>query len=92
MELMRYFRVRRAWENRRFAELKNEDIEFLSQATIRFKSHQCQELYRSWKNGQIAEGEAGSSIGNSNGNRQIAFETCLVKQQPFLRRTAGRTG
>lgn len=53
LELTRYFRVRKAWEEKRFAELTNEDIEFLSEATARFKSEQCQELYRSWKAGRV---------------------------------------
>ncbi|MGB6875573.1 MAG: hypothetical protein WBD87_06020 [Candidatus Acidiferrales bacterium] len=92
LELTRYFRVRKAWEEKRFAELKNEDIEFLSEATARFKSEQCQELYRSWKSGHIAESDIASIFGHSNGTRQIAFETCLVKQQPFLHRTAMRKG
>lgn len=90
LELTRYFRVRKTWEEKRFAELQNEDIEFLSEATARFKSEQCQELYRSWKSGHIAESDIASIFGHSNGTRQIAFETCLVKQQPFLHRTATR--
>lgn len=92
LEVTRYFRVRKAWEEKRFAELKNEDIEFLSEATARFKSEQCQELYRSWKSGNVAESDIASIFSHSNGTRQIAFETCLVKQQPFLRRTAMRKG
>lgn len=88
IELTRYFRVRKAWEERRFADLKNADVEFLSEATRRFRSEHCQELYRSWKLGQIAEREIASIFGTSNGNRQIAFETCFVRQQPFLRCTA----
>lgn len=92
LELTRYFRVRKAWEEKRFAELKNEDIEFLSEATARFKSEQCQELYRSWKSGHLAESDIASIFSQSNGNRQITFETCLVKQQPFLHRTAMRNG
>lgn len=90
VELTRYFRVREAWEEKRFAELKNEDVEFLSEATARFKSEQCQELYRSWKAGHVEESAIASMFGHSNGNRQITFETCLVKQQPFLHRTALR--
>lgn len=53
LELTRYFRVRKTWEEKRFAEPKNEDIEFLREATARFKSEQCQELYRSWKAGRV---------------------------------------
>lgn len=90
LELTRYFRVRKAWEEKRFAELKNEDIEFLSEATGRFKSEQWQKLYRSWKAGHVAESDIASMFGHSNGTRQITFETCLVKQQPFLHRTAMR--
>jgi len=92
LEVTRYFLVRKAWEEKRFAELQNEDIEFLSEATARFKSTECQELYRSWKSGHIAESDIASIFGHSNGTRQIALETCLVKQQPFLHRTAMRKG
>lgn len=92
LELTRYFRARKAWEEKRFAELKNDDIEFLSEATVRFKSEQCQELYRSWKSGHIAESNIASIFGHSNGYRQITFDTCIVKQQPFLYRIARRPG
>ena len=67
-ELTRYFRVRNAWEEKRFAELKNEDIEFLSEATARFTSEQCQELYRSWKAGRVEESAIAPMFGHSNGS------------------------
>jgi hypothetical protein len=83
-EIARYFRVRKLWEFRQFAELKNEDIEFLSEATRRFASDRVQELYRAWAKGELSGARLTTLFCGPDGQRQVNFESCLMKRQRFL--------
>jgi hypothetical protein len=83
-ELARYFRVRKLWESRQFAALNNEDIEFLSEATRRFASYRVQELYRAWATGDLSDARIAALFCSSNGQRQVNFDTRLMKRQRFL--------
>jgi hypothetical protein len=80
-EIARYFRVRKLWELRQFAALKNEDIEFLSDATRRFASDPVQELYRAWAKGELSDARLAVLSCGSNGQRQVNFDTYLMKQR-----------
>jgi hypothetical protein len=84
-EIARYFRVRKLWESRQFAALKTEDIEFLNEATRRFASEGVQELYKAWTKGEFADSRLASVFPDSNGQRRVGFDTCLMKRQRFLR-------
>ena len=91
-ELLRYFRIRRAWEAKQFAQLTNDDIEFLNEATHRFHAQRFQDLYQSWNRGNLEESTLGSMFAGSNGARQVRFDTYLVKPQAFLSRSLGGRG
>ena len=91
-ELVRYFRIRRAWEAKQFAQLTNADIEFLNEATHRFHAQRFQDLYQSWNRGNLEESTLGSMFAGSNGARQVRFDTYLVKPQAFLSRSLGGRG
>ena len=84
-EIARYFRVRRLWESRQFAALRTDDIEFLNEATRRFASERIQELYKAWAKGEFADSRLASEFSNSEGQRRVGFDTCLIKRQRFLR-------
>ena len=83
-EIGRYFRVRKLWELRQFAGLKTEDIEFLNEATRRFASGRIQELYKEWAKGELADSRLASVFPESNDQRRVGFDTCLIKRQRFL--------
>ena len=83
-EITRYFRVRKLWESRQFTALKTEDIEFLSEATRRFSSERIQQLYKGWTKGELSESNLAALFSDSNGQRRINFEACLMKRQRFL--------
>ncbi|MGH9713652.1 MAG: hypothetical protein ACRD5M_10175 [Candidatus Acidiferrales bacterium] len=83
-EIARYFRVRKLWESRQFAALKNEDIEFLSEATRRFTSERVQQLYKTWAKGEPSDTRLPALFCGSNGQRQVSFDSCLMKRQRFL--------
>jgi hypothetical protein len=83
-EITRYFRVRKFWESRQFTALTTDDIEFLSEATRRFSSERVQQLYKCWAKGELSESSLAGLFSDSNGQRRINFETCLIKRQRFL--------
>jgi len=83
-EIAWYFRVRKLWESRQFAALKTEDVEFLNEATRRFASERVQALYKAWVKGEFVDSRLASVFPDSNGERRMGFDTCLMKRQRFL--------
>jgi hypothetical protein len=84
LEISRYFRVRKLWEWRQFAALKSEDVVFLNEATRRFASKHIQELYKSWAKGELADEQLASLFCDSQEQRRVGFDTCLVRPSRFL--------
>lgn len=83
-EITRYFRVRRLWETRQFARLKTEDVMFLKEAMGRFASERIEELYKTWTKGGLSDSQLASLLPDSNRQRCVGFDTCLVKVPRFL--------
>lgn len=82
--LLRYFRIRRAWEARQFATLKNEDVEFLHDATIKFRAERFQATYRDWRAGTLSESEIGVLFASQSTTGEMGFDTYLVTPQGFV--------
>jgi len=91
-EITRYFRVRKTWEAKQFRDLKIEDIEFLNEATHRFRSPQVEDLYKSWKQNRFDDPRLASLFSNVNMPRQASFDTYLVKSQRFLCEESSKRG
>jgi hypothetical protein len=83
-EITRYFQVRRLWESRQFAALRNQDIEFLNEATRKFAAPHIQTIYREWKGGSLTEAHLVSLFPGPEANRKITFDTCSVPSQQHL--------
>ena len=83
-EITRYFQVRKLWESRQFAALRNEDIEFLNEATRKFAAPHIQGIYKEWKAGSLTEAHLVSLFPASDTNRKISFETCAVPSHRHL--------
>ena len=78
-EITRYFRVRRLWQTPQFATLKTEDVMFLKEAMGRFASERIEELYKRWTKGGLSDSQLASLLPDSNRQRCVGFDTCLVK-------------
>jgi len=52
-ELLRYFEIRKSWEQCRYASLTEPDLIFRNQAQQRFSGQRFEHLYRTWKAGRI---------------------------------------
>jgi hypothetical protein len=77
-ELLRYFEVRRKWENHEYIVPVTKDLEFLKCAQRRFEGERFEALYCSWKSGQLNEENLQREFCQTSPQRTIYFETCLV--------------
>jgi len=84
VEITRYFQVRRLWESRQFAALRNEDIEFLNEATRKFAAPHVQSIYKEWKTGSLTEAHLASLFPGPEVNRKITFDTYTVPSHRHL--------
>lgn len=91
VELLRYFRIRKAWEGKQFGGLKHEDVQFLHDATNVFRAACFQELFRAWSAGGVTESELRARFPADN-SHEIGFDTRLVRPQGFLSRLSGVSG
>jgi hypothetical protein len=83
-EISRYFQVRKLWESRQFAALRNEDIEFLNEATRKFAAGHIQGIYKGWKAGSLTEAHLFSLFPGSDSDRRITFDTYAVPSHRHL--------
>jgi hypothetical protein len=52
-DLLRYFRVRLAWEEKQYSMLTDADLVFRNQARGRFRGGRFEAMYRGWRKGTI---------------------------------------
>jgi hypothetical protein len=73
-ELERYFRLRAAWDGKQYAQLSNNDIEWLDQANQRFGDGRVEGLYAAWAAGR----EWRLLVVDARPSSVAEFSTCLV--------------
>lgn len=73
-DLLRYFRVRKAWDEKQYAAVSDADLIFRNQARGRFSGERFEGLYRGWKNGRVGEAEIRQEIGTNDRERTVGFE------------------
>jgi len=80
-EALRYFQIRKRWENHEYILPVTEDLEFLRDARERFQSEKIECLYRSWRLGELGEHELRAKISQHRPERAIYFDTHLTNGQ-----------
>ena len=83
-EITKYFQVRKLWESRQFAALRNEDIEFLNEATRKFAAPHIQSVYKEWRASSLTEAHLASLFPVPESNRKISFDTYAVPSHRHL--------
>ncbi len=83
-EVLRYFRLREAWEAKKYALFSNDDIERLNELTQRFGKHPCQERYPAWRDGQVSSDMVRSQFRDLAPQRKVTFDAELVDGQAAL--------
>jgi hypothetical protein len=78
-DLLHYFRVRKAWDEKQYAAVSDADLIFRNQARGRFTGDRFEGLYRGWKNGRVSESGIWQELGTNDRKRTVHFETYAVR-------------
>jgi hypothetical protein len=78
-EILRYFHIRKKWENHEYVVPVTEDFEFLTDARRRFRGHRLDSLYHAWRCGEFSEQELRVEFLRLWPERTVSFDTYLVR-------------
>jgi len=82
-EVLRYFRLRNAWELKKYASLSTNDVEWLKNATERFEGDRFDGWYRAWSSGALSEHALRGEFEQARPYRNVVFRTCMVTAGSF---------
>jgi len=83
-KILRYFRLQKLWDERKYGKLTTDDREFLHLSDKRYARHRCQRLYPSWRDGIVSDDYVRSEIQDLAPPRRVIFESELVDGQIAL--------
>lgn len=78
-DLLRYFTVRKTWDERQYGSLTEADLIFRNQARQRFGPPRFEQMYRAWKTGRVADAQVRDEFQNSDSQHIVHFETRLLR-------------
>jgi hypothetical protein len=84
VEGLRYFTYRRHCENKEYAKLNAEQIEYLKNSTEQYQDPRIEALYRPWLLGQIPVNAVTEEFRRLAPRRNVSFRTELVDGQTAL--------
>ncbi len=79
-DLLRYFRVRKAWDEKQYAAVTDADLIFRNHARARFTGERFEGLYRGWKNGRVSEIGVRQEVGTNDTTHTVGFDTFLLQR------------
>jgi hypothetical protein len=91
-EILRYFRLRNAWEMKRYGLFSNDEIEWLNEATRRFHGDKFEALYSAWSSGQMTADAVRREFTQTSPHRKAEFATYLVAEHEFVVKTQNGEG
>ena len=91
-EILRYFRLRNAWEQKKYGSLSATDIEWLKEATHRFHGDRFEGSYHAWSSGTQTEQAVRAEFERLRPHRNVSFQTCLVTATRFGKRNSVEEG
>lgn len=78
-EILRYFQIRKKWDNHEYIIPVTKDLEFLKDALDRYRHEESIEgLYEAWCRGELTESELRAEISKQQPQRAIFFDTYIV--------------
>jgi hypothetical protein len=77
-EILRYFRLRKAWDMKRYGLFSNDEIEWLNEATRRFHGDKFEALYSEWLSGKMTADALRKEFTQTMPHRSAEFATFLV--------------
>jgi hypothetical protein len=79
-DLLHYFRVRKAWDEKQYAAVTDAELIFRNHARTRFTGERFEGLYRGWKNGRVSEICIRQELGVNDRKHTVGFETFLLRR------------
>jgi hypothetical protein len=79
-DLLRYFRVRKAWDDKQYATVTDAELIFRNEARSRFKGETFEQLYRNWRYGQVSSSAIEQKFATSDRSRSVSFQTHQLGQ------------
>jgi hypothetical protein len=77
-DLLRYFEVRKAWDEKQYAAVSDADLVFRNHARTLYSGDRFEGLYRGWKNGRVGERAIRQEFQTNDRKRTAHFETRLL--------------
>jgi hypothetical protein len=65
-DLLRYFKIRKAWDLRQYGSVTDADLIFRNQAKTRFAGQRFEHLYRGWKFGRVTDSDIRQEFGSGD--------------------------
>ena len=78
-EILRYFEIRRKWENHEYVVPVTADLVFLNEARRRFNGERFDGLYRAWSAGELNEDGVRTDLAPLTPDHMVFFGTYLVR-------------
>jgi hypothetical protein len=91
-DLLRYFRVRKMWEEKRYAEVSDAELIFRNEARSRFNGRTFEALYRNWKYGQVSARAIEEKFGRNDRRRSISFGVYQLGQMEVSGLDSAKSG
>jgi hypothetical protein len=91
-DLTRYFKLRAAWDEKRYASLSNDDVEWLERANARFQGPDTERRYATWSAGQLTDDELLTPVLDAKPPRHFRFSPCLVGPGATVPKEPGKAG
>jgi hypothetical protein len=79
-DLLHYFRVRKAWDEKQYGAVTDADLIFRNHARARFTGERFEGLYRGWKNGRVSEIGIRQEVGTNDRKHSVGFDTFLLQR------------
>ena len=78
-EILRYFRLRKAWDLKKYALFSNAEIESLNDAAKRFHGERFEGFYSAWSSDRLSAEAIRREFAQTEPHRKIGFATYLVR-------------
>jgi hypothetical protein len=78
-DLLRYFRIRKMWDEKQYTVVTDAELIFRNEARSRFRGATFEGLYRNWKNGQVSAASIEERFRRNDRRRNIAFGTYQLR-------------
>lgn len=84
-DLLRYFRLRFAWDAKRYGSLSTQDIEWLENARVQFRTAEIEDLFGPWAAGSISDDAVTQSLSTRFHPSDASFYPRLIVPGPANR-------